>query len=290
MGIWIRSEMCQNIKKMINDFVQILNDGRVFVDYGPVSMVVMASKKGKIQTKLCSEAALIIPDLLAEIAQERKELSKYPEMVNISSLTGLPLEMVKAVKQIQEKTLTPMATVAGILSDTLADWLYERDADKVIVNNGGDIAIRLGNKSSVKLGILPDVESGKLTKAITISSEDGIGGVCTSGLGGRSFTRGIANAVTVCSNRCCIADACATHLANVSYINSESVFTDRAGNLQPESDIANLKVVVGIGPLRPEEVNLSLKQIKNESIHQFKLGNLQAVYADVGGVSMQWNQ
>ncbi|KNZ43637.1 UPF0280 family protein [Acetobacterium bakii] len=272
---------------------QILSDGRVFVDYGPVTMVIMAIKKGVVQTKLCSEAALNIPDLLAEISEKRHLLSQYSRTIDLGTissgtLSGLPLEMVKAVKRLQEPTLTPMATVAGALSDALADWLDARDVDKVIVNNGGDVAIRLRENQSVKMGILPNVETGKLEKTVTIRVEDGIGGVCTSGLGGRSFTRGIANAVTVFAKRCCIADACATHIANASYIKSENVITDLAGNLYPDSDIDDLEVVTQVKQLSREEVIQSLDQIKNESLHQFQLGNLQAVYADVGGVALQW--
>lgn len=41
------------------------------------------------------------------------------------------------------------------------------------------------------MGILPDL-NGAISQVVTIRAEDGIGGVCTSGLGGRSFTRGIA--------------------------------------------------------------------------------------------------
>jgi len=286
--------MCQNTKKMTEHLFQILSDGRVFVDYGPVTMVMMATKNGAFQTELCSEAALIIPDLLAEISEKRHLLSQYSKTIDLGAichgtLSGLPFEMVKAVKRIQEPTLTPMATVAGTLSDALADWLYDRDVDKVIVNNGGDIAIRLSENQSVKIGILPNLESGKLEKTVTIRTEDGIGGVCTSGLGGRSFTRGIANAVTVFSKRCSIADACATHLANASYIKSENVIINLAGSIQPDSDIADLEVVTRVGQLTQEEVIRSLDQIKNECLRQFQLENLQAVYADVGGVKMQWD-
>ncbi|MBU4540796.1 MAG: hypothetical protein KJ774_06190 [Firmicutes bacterium] len=273
---------------MIDYPFQILSDGRVYVDYGPVMMVLLASKKEMVQTELCVEAARMIPELLVEISKKRQVLSQAPETIDCSRLTGLPLKMVKAVKRIQEPTLTPMSTVAGILSDALADWLDDRDVDKVIVNNGGDVAIRLKAKQSIKIGLLPNLQTGILENTVTIGAEDGIGGVCSSGLGGRSFTRGIANAVTVFSKRCCIADACATHIANTSYIKSDAVITDRAGNIRVDSDIADLEVVIRVGQLAAEEVFQSLEQIKAESLRQYQLGNLKAVYADVGGVAIQW--
>lgn len=280
--------MYQSINEMNEHTFQILRDGRVFVDYGPVTMVIYAIKDGEMLSQLCLESGLIIPDLLAEISGKRHILSQYSETIDPGTLSGLPLKMVKAVQRVKETTLTPMATVAGTLSDTLADWLYDHNADKVIVNNGGDIAIRLRKNQSVTIGILVDVDTGKLKKKVTIREEDGIGGVCTSGLGGRSFTRGIANAVTVFSKRCGIADACATHLANTSYIKSEQVITELAGNLQPESDIAKLDVVIHVGKLTPEEVNRSHDQVKKESMRQYQFGNLEAVYADVGGIGMEW--
>lgn len=278
---------------MTDHIFEILNDGRVYVDYGPVSMVMMASKNGVVQTELCSEAARLIPDLLTEISHSRQLLSQFSSTIelregDLNDLGGLPLKMVEAVKQVQEPTLTPMAAVAGTLADFLADWIEAQGVDKVLINNGGDIAIRLQGNQSVKIGILPKVEIGKLEKTVTIRAEAGVGGVCTSGLGGRSFTRGIANAVTVFSKRCCIADACATHLANASYVQSAAVITELAGNLLPDSDIADLEVVTQVGKLTLEEVSQSLAQIKLESIRQYELGNLTAVYADVGGVAMQW--
>lgn len=278
---------------MTDHIFEILSDGRVYVDYGPVSMVVMASNDGIIQTELCSEAARLIPDLLSEIAHSRPLLTQFSSTIelregNLNGFGGLPLKMVEAVKQVQEPTLTPMATVAGTLADALADWIENQGVDKVLVNNGGDIAIRLQGNQSVKIGILPQVEIGKLEKTVTVRADDGVGGVCTSGLGGRSLTRGIANAVTVFSQRCSIADACATHLANASYIKSAAVTTRRAGDLIPDSDIADLEVVTRVGQLTPAEIERSLTQIKKESQHQFDLRNLKAVYADVGGHAIQW--
>ena len=79
MDTWIRSGMCPNIVIMTDQFYQMLSDGRVFVDFGPVTMVMMASKNGVILSGLCSEVALIIPDLLTEISQKRQYLSQYPE-------------------------------------------------------------------------------------------------------------------------------------------------------------------------------------------------------------------
>lgn len=283
----MRLKMYPNIKKIDENAIRILDDGRIYVDYGPVSMVLQASRNNDIQTGLCLESTNIIPGLLKEISEAYEKLSLYPQEICLSEFKGLPFEMVKAVKGIEDPTLTPMSAVAGSVSDALADWLFKAGSDKVIVNNGGDIAIRLRQDQSITLGILPDINSGQLGKKIKIRAEDGIGGVCTSGLGGRSLTRGIARSVTVMATRCAVADACATHLANASFIQSEAVKTSLAGKLYPGIDIADLSVVTEVGELSDNEVRRSLNQIEEAVKIQDKLGNLLAVYADVCGYCLE---
>ncbi|WP_090245351.1 FAD:protein FMN transferase [Eubacterium barkeri] len=278
--------MCPSTNK---DFFRVLTDGRVYVDYGPVSMVLSAMKNGVAQPSLCAAHAQAIPGILEEIAEVRDQLCRYPAEIHGKGLRGLPLEMVETVRRVGEPTLTPMATVAGTVADCVADQLFKEDVDTVIVNNGGDIALRLRRGASIRMGILPDLAAGQITQTITLTEEDGIGGVCTSGLGGRSFTRGIANAVTVFSKRCMIADACATHLANTSYVACDGVITARAGDIKRESDIAELQVVTQVGVLSDGVRKKSLKQIEAEAVRQARMGNVAAVFADVGGTAMAWH-
>ena len=174
------------------------------------------------------------------------------------------------------------AVLLGCGIASLTEELFARGADLVAVNNGGDVALRLGEGRSIRMGILPDL-NGRVTEIVEIRAEDGIGGVCTSGLGGRSLTRGIAGGVTVFSRRCALADACATHIANCSYIESPRVHTCLAGEIEPESDIASLRIVTAVEPLFPEEKKRGLMQVYEETERQWKNGNLVRVYADIQG-------
>ena len=264
----------------MDDFLRTLEDGRVFVDYGPTSMVITAKSGNEMLSELAAAAFPLIRDALAEIAESLPVLRQYPKDGDFSGLSGLPLVMAQAALATEEPTLTPMATVAGTVADAVADWIYARGADFVLVNNGGDIALRLGEGKSVRMGILPDL-NGSITQVVTIHAEDGIGGVCTSGLGGRSFTRGIASSVSVFSARCAIADACATHLANCSYIRSPRVHTCLAGELDSESDIADLTVVHSVDVLTEEEKQQGISLILQETQKQFNKGNLQYMAADI---------
>ena len=266
----------------MDEAFRILEDGRVFFDYGPASMVVTARRGDEELSALAASAFPFLRDSLAEIAEALPILRQFPEGMDYSELTGLPRVMAESVVAAGEPTLTPMAAVAGTVADAVADWLFARGADLVAVNNGGDVALRLGEGRSIRMGILPDL-NGRVTDVVEIRAEDGIGGVCTSRLGGRSLTRGVAGGVTVFSRRCALADACATHIANCSYIDSPRVHTCLAGDIEPESDIASLRIVTAVEPLLPEERKHALAQVRQEAARQAERGNLVRVFADIQG-------
>lgn len=266
---------------------QILEPGKVYFNYGPVSMVVMAYKGDEPLTELCCQSFSVIDSALSEISASLKLLKQYPDQISPDSLTGLPLRMYEAVKAIGEPSLTPMAAVAGGISDLVADWLFSQGASRAIVNNGGDIALRLAKGESVRIGLMSSLELAKIDHVVTIRAEDGIRGVATSGLGGRGFTRGIAQGVSVFSHSGIIADALATHMANSSYIDSENVIVATAGTINPTSDIKDLSIVVGVDVLTDEEVKLSLNKISKEAKRQKEKGNLLALCARVQNIGLK---
>ena len=93
--------------------------------------------------------------------------------------------------------ITPMAAVAGSVADEmLAAMLAGRRLDKAYVNNGGDIAIHLapGTTHDARRSPAP---ATALPTALLIRADDPVRGIATSGWRGRSFSLGIADAVTV---------------------------------------------------------------------------------------------
>lgn len=263
--------------------IKILEDGKVFFDYGPVSMVLFAKKNNDMMTQLCVDSFQIVEETLAFLSGNLPYLKKYPKDIADIKLNGISERMRRAVVDVGEPTLTPMATVAGAMSDVVADWIFGQGADIVVANNGGDIAIRLKETQSIRMGIVSELASGSVDEVVEIKGTDGIGGVCTSGIGGRSLTRGIANSVTVFSDRCIKADACATHIANCSYVPSGNVLTVRAGEEDPDSDIADLTIVKAVGELTEQEIMLGLGQIEKETLRQYKKKNIIKLAADIKG-------
>lgn len=274
---------------MGNDAIRILSPGRVFFDYGPVSMVVSAVRRGENDTELCCSAFGVVESCLYELRYSLDKLRRYSPEVEQEELSGTALVMAQAVSATGNPYLTPMAAVAGSLSDAVADYLAAQGAEKAVANNGGDVAVRLGEGQSLSMGVLYDICGAGVDQVVCLTAEKGIGGVATSGLGGRSLTTGIASGVTVLSERCADADALATLLADCSYIESPAVHTCLARELDPDSDISDLRVVTGLETLGAAEKARALEQVIEEARLQFFRGRLLACIATVQGSTVRYD-
>ena len=153
------------------EYVQQLRDGRVFFDYGPVSMVVSALRGGRPDTALCRSAFSVIERCLCELSPQLEMLRRYPPEVETDRLSGAALIMAQAVLDAADPWLTPMAAVAGTLSDAVADYLWDQGAEKVIVNNGGDIALRLAPGQRLGLGVRYDLSRDSIDRVIHLDRQ-----------------------------------------------------------------------------------------------------------------------
>lgn len=238
---------------------------------------------GAWDTELCAEVFGVADECLKSLGGVLDTLKRYPAHVDASLLSGPARVMADAVLATGDAYLTPMAAVAGTIADAAADHLYARGAQKVYANNGGDVAIRLAEGQSISVGVCFDLERGEVGRTVRIGPELEIGGVATSGLGGRSLTTGIASGVTVFSRRCANADATATLLADRSFIDVPAVRRTRASEIDPDSDIADLDVVIGVGPLTEAERRRALGQVIDEARCQYERGGMRACIATVQG-------
>src|SRR6185312_6757737 len=85
-----------------------------------------------------------------------------------------------------------------------------RDLAKAYVNDGGDIALHLAAGERFVAGLVADLEAPAIDGTAEISAAMPVRGIASSGRGGRSFSLGIADAVTVLARDAAAADAAAT--------------------------------------------------------------------------------
>lgn len=233
---------------------RIAASGRLRLRHGPIDVILDLS--GDDAAVTAAEAAVqaafagLLDRLVAELALLRSEVgpgSPDPE-------GPVARRMMAAVRPHAGRFITPMAAVAGSVADHLADVaMAMAPLSRVLVNNGGDIAIRLGLGAQARVAVA-DPGQGGFPAHIDLTAADGIGGVATSGWRGRSHSLGIADAVTILARDAAGADAAATMVANaVDLPGSPAVTRVPARALAPDSDLGDRLVTTGVAPLVPAE-------------------------------------
>ena len=99
-----------------------------------------------------------------------------------------------------------------------------------------------------------------LVRTAVIEATDPTRGIATSGRHGRSFSLGIADAVTVLARTAAEADAAATVIANaVDLPGHPAIIRCRADELQPDSDLGARLVTRKVGELFAREIATALQ-------------------------------
>ncbi|WP_291296558.1 UPF0280 family protein [Elioraea sp.] len=244
--------------------VAMLPGGRLHLQHGPIDAIVQAwGDAGDVSAAYAQVAQAfpaVLPGLCAELPLLRTALPSPMPRGEIAR------RMHAACAPFASGFITPMAAVAGAVADhLLTTLLHDRTLARALVNDGGDIAIHLSAGQSFRCGIVADLAAPGLNAIATIGAQDGIGGIATSGRrckgkGGRSFSGGIADAVTVLAASAAAADAAATMIANAVDLPGHAGITRRpASAIDPDSDLGDLPVTWDVGPLTDAEIDAALE-------------------------------
>ncbi|NVO13134.1 MAG: hypothetical protein HXX10_03785 [Rhodoplanes sp.] len=170
--------------------------------------------------------------------------------------------MAAAVAPYSKKMfITPMAAVAGSVADEILSAMRSACGDALIrayVNNGGDIALYLSPGTRFTTGLIDRPDKPSLFATAAIEAADSVRGIATSGAGGRSFSLGIADAVTILARDAASADAAATVVANAVDIAHPGILRVPARDLQPDSDLGDRLVTRSVPSLAAPEVDAAL--------------------------------
>lgn len=181
--------------------------------------------------------------------------------------------------------VTPMIAVAGSVADYICGLIDDHfQTRRIIVNNGGDIAFKLDQDQPMAVGICDDVTAPDISTTVTLDWLDPIGGIATSGWRGRSFSLGIADAVTVMATTASQADTAATLIANaVDLPGSPKVIRQSAIELSPDSDLEERKVTVDVGALSQAEINQALLNGAETAERMKAAGLIHSAYLSLRG-------
>lgn len=238
---------------------RMLPDGqRLHLHDGPIDLIIGADGETR-QVARAYEAAQIrfatmLDELCTELPLLRQRSGEEPRGI-------VARRMWQATEALAaEHFITPMAAVAGaVAEEVLAAMLDAAVLTRAFVNDGGDIALHLSPGTSYEIGLVDSPDRPSLFSTARIAAEDPVRGVATSGWRGRSFSLGIADAVTVLAERASVADAAATLIANaVDLPGHPAVHRVPAQEIQPDNDLGERPVTRGVGPLRSNEIAAAL--------------------------------
>jgi ApbE superfamily uncharacterized protein (UPF0280 family) len=236
-----------------------LPDGRLYLHEGPIDVILRAWGPDEAVREGYARVLDRFDGLLRRLVDELPAL-RAPVAEPRHGFAGpVARRMQAAVWPYRDRIITPMAAVAGAVADELLGALAaDPRLVRAFVNDGGDIALHLTPGTRLTLGIVADVEAPRLDGTVTLAHADPVRGVATSGRGGRSFSLGVADAVTVLAGTAAAADAAATMIGNAVNLDHPAVRRLPARRLDPDSDLADLLVTVDVGELEPDAVAAAL--------------------------------
>ena len=243
--------------------IRLLADGRrLHLQDGPIDLIVEAhGSEANIRTAY-DAAVQRFTGLLDELCSELAELRKAADPTQCRLQGTVARRMHAAVAPFAvDRFITPMAAVAGsVAEEILGAMLRQAKLERAYVNNGGDIALHLADGEHFTVGLVDRPDQAGLMRTMIIDAEDPSRGVATSGRHGRSFSLGIADAVTVLARTASQADAAATIIANaVDLPGHPAILRCPAHDLQPDSDLGARLVTRDVGELSSGEIESALE-------------------------------
>lgn len=237
-----------------------LPGNRLHLNEGPSDLVIAAFGAPAAIERAYGAAEEAFDGLLAELAGEIG-LLRTPLAAQPPSLRGETAQrMARACWAFRAGYITPMASVAGAVTDTVMAAMLAAAPrlERAYVNNGGDIAVHVTPGHPLDIGVVPSLVSARPEGFLRLDAASPVRGVATSGWRGRSFSLGIADAVTVLARSAAEADAAATVVANAVDAKDGAITRRPARELDPDSDLRDLAVTVDVGPLAPATIATAL--------------------------------
>ncbi len=241
---------------MTRAYAALLPDARLHLQDGPIDLIIEAfGPSGSVRDAYRAAAArfaTILDELCAELP-----LLRARAVPGHCALEGVVARRMHAAVEpfAEEGFITPMAAVAGaVAEEVLGVMVAAAPLSRAYVNNGGDIALHLAPGTRFEVGMVSRPDQPALFGTATLPAEEPVRGIATSGWRGRSFSLGIADAVTVLAASAARADAAATVIANAVDLPAHpGIRKVPAAELQPDSDLGRIPVTQEVSSLTAAE-------------------------------------
>lgn len=250
-----------------------LSGDRLHLQHGPIDLIIGAEGAREAAFRAAkARFSNVLEELVSELPILRRPMPVSPNGI-------IAKRMARAATGYSD-FVTPMAAVAGAVADDVLAAMKTQDIATAYVNNGGDIAVYL-REGSFDIGVV-GLDAMALGK-VAIDASDGIGGIATSGRGGRSLSLGIAESVTVLAKCAADADVAATLIANHVDIHVPTVKRVKAIELDPDSDLGARLVVTSCGNLTLNQIEAVLEKGVSFAQRLIASGRIQSAFLVLQG-------
>jgi ApbE superfamily uncharacterized protein (UPF0280 family) len=267
--------------------IRMLPDGRRrHLHDGPIDLIVEAFGAPREVEAAYRAASARFVTVLDELCSELSFLRRACSAGSAWPRGVVARRMTAAVMPYAAQCfVTPMAAVAGaVAEEILAAMVLAADLSRAYVNDGGDIALHLSDGEKFVVGMVERPDRPSLLGTTTLHSTDQVCGIATSGWRGRSFSLGIADAVTVLADRAAAADVAATIIANaVDLPGHPAIVRVPACELAPDSDLGNRPVTQAVGELTLVEVNQAMERGARTAERLLRLGLIRSAALSLQG-------
>lgn len=269
--------------------IRLLADGRrVHLHDGPIDLILEAWGPPDAVRAAHRAAAARMNGLLDELCLELAILRAPVGDPSPVAVGPVARRMDQAVRPYADECfITPMAAVAGAVAEAvLAAMVQAAPLDRAYVNNGGDIALHLAPGESFTSGIVDRPDRPSLIGTARVEARDAVRGIATSGRHGRSFSLGIADAVTILAAGAADADAAATIVANaVDLPGHPDIVRVPADSLDPDSDLGSRLVTRDVPLLPAAERDRALHGGLRRAAGLIRAGRIVAASLHLQGVT-----
>jgi ApbE superfamily uncharacterized protein (UPF0280 family) len=243
-----------------------LPGGRWHFQHGPIDIVIGANGDTRAVEEAHDAAwqrfTTVLDELVAELPLLRAPVQGECPLHGV-----IARRMWEACQPHSAVFITPMAAVAGAVAQELIASYERPGIARAWVNNGGDVALHLASGESLRDGLFADL--GRLQSVggaplridgdFIVEASTPVRGIATSGWRGRSFSLGIADAVTVLARTAAQADAAATIVANAVNVDDARIERRPASELKDDSDLGEMLVTVEVPALGDAAVRRALQ-------------------------------
>ena len=252
----------------------LMADGRrLHLQHGPIDLVIEAFGTPDEVAAAYAQARARFEDVLAVLVEELSSLRMPVRQPRWMPEGPVAKRMIEAVWPHRGVFVTPMAAVAGAVADEIcAALVHGRTIEKAYVNNSGDIAFHLAPGARLRLGIVGDLHRPRIDGMAEMTSDRPVRGTATSGWRGRSWSFGIADAVTVLARTAAEADVAATLIGNAVNVDHPAVLRRSASEMDDNTDLGDRLVTVEVGEIGRDAVNEALDAGATEAARMFGAG------------------